>query len=179
MAEDEEEPPDDRFAFGGDSLTPEATDEDADPHTPEATDEDADPGASADGTPAEGPTDAGRPEGADDEGPLGDLAREVSDRRSGGTESGDLFEEAFTEMETEDVDVEEVWEDLEDGAVSRERRDTGEEPEVRVQDKHVCHGCEYFSEPPEMYCNHEGTEIREVVSVEQVEPPATKDADPH
>jgi hypothetical protein len=168
MADDESEPPDDRFVFGSDSITPEVSEESEESTAGETADGSEETG-SHQGDHSEAAEEGTDGDAGDDDGPLGGLAREVSGRRSASAESEDLFEEAFAEMDTADVDVEEVWADLEDGAVSREHGDAGDEPEVRVQDKHVCHGCEYFSEPPQMYCNHEGTEIREVVDAERYE----------
>jgi hypothetical protein len=73
-------------------------------------------------------------------------------------------------MEVGDVEVEEVWAELgSDDLTGESDADAESGPEVRVQDKHVCHGCEYFSTPPEMHCEHEGTEIREVADTEHYE----------
>lgn len=98
----------------------------------------------------------------DEEDPLADLAADVGERGNG--EGDDLFKEVFAEMETADLDPEEVWSELEGGD---EAADEGSD--VRVQHRSVCHGCKYFSTPPEMHCNHEGTEILEVVDTDHYE----------
>ncbi|MFB6218367.1 MAG: hypothetical protein ABEH77_04170, partial [Halobacteriaceae archaeon] len=100
------------------------------------------------------------------EDPLGDLAADVGGRDE--EELDAIFEEAFTEMEVEDVDADDVWEELERDETPAERAAEPEQ-EVRTQHKNVCHSCEYFSEPPSMHCTHEGTEIRRVVDADHYE----------
>lgn len=41
-----------------------------------------------------------------------------------------------------------------------------ESDETIVSTQHYCRSCEYFSEPPEVHCNHEGTTIVEFVDLE-------------
>lgn len=103
---------------------------------------------------------------AGEDGPLADLAADVGSRSE--EELDAIFEDAFTEMEVEDVDPDEVWEELDSESSTRERSGEGEQ-EVRTQSKSVCHGCEYFGEPPSMHCNHEGTEIRRVIDADTYE----------
>ncbi len=71
---------------------------------------------------------------------------------------GDPFEEdPFEPVETEAVDPDRAWEQLEDGADP-----TVEEPEgtvTEVSKRRYCERCEYFSPPPDVSCTHEGTEI--------------------
>lgn len=71
---------------------------------------------------------------------------------------GDPFEEdPFEPVETETVDPDRAWEQLEEGADP-----TVEKPEgtvTEVSKRRYCERCEYFSPPPDVSCTHEGTEI--------------------
>ena len=71
---------------------------------------------------------------------------------------GDPFEEdPFEPVETEAVDPDRAWEQLEGDADL-----TVEEPEgtvTEVSKRRYCERCEYFSPPPDVSCTHEGTEI--------------------
>jgi len=98
-----------------------------------------------------------------------DLEAPEFDRVEG--REGDPFEtvgDAFTEMDVEGVDADEVWEDLS----APERRESVTEQQGRTYaevSKHsYCEQCEYFSEPPEIDCSHEGTEIVEFLDMETV-----------
>ncbi|MFB6120317.1 MAG: hypothetical protein ABEJ68_04285 [Halobacteriaceae archaeon] len=96
-----------------------------------------------------------------EEDPLGGLADEVARRRESEETEPDVFDEAFEEMDF-DVDSEAVWERLTEG----ERPEMSPEGEERVVDKRsFCHRCEYFSDPPDIACGHEGTEIIELADV--------------
>jgi hypothetical protein len=78
---------------------------------------------------------------------------------------GDPFEGG--DWTAEDAD-ESVWEELS----TEPEVDTQQEDGRRVSEvnKHsFCEGCEYFTEPPEIACTHEGTEIRRFLDVETVE----------
>jgi hypothetical protein len=84
---------------------------------------------------------------------------------------GDPFEsigDAFTETEVEGVDPDEVWQRLSSaesaGSVTREAGRTYAE----VSKHSYCEQCEYFSEPPDVECSAEGTEIVEFLDMEQV-----------
>jgi hypothetical protein len=103
------------------------------------------------------------------EAPMADLARRVSE----GQEPPDLDEE-FEEVETPEIDADEVWADLEEGTddepvTTGERVDAAISGDVRVIPKRTCHTCPYFGAPPELHCTHEGTEIRSVVSPDEFE----------
>jgi len=115
----------------------------------------------------------GESEEAEGGGPLGDLASDVSRRRSDREAEGDLFETAFDEVGVDDVEIEEVWAELGATELSSEADEDGgrdrEQSDVQVQNKNVCHGCEHFSTPPEMRCNHDGTEIREITDTDHYE----------
>lgn len=113
------------------------------------------------------------PEGGADSGPAFDQTDDLEapefDRVEG--REGDPFEsvgDAFTEMDVEGVDADEVWENLS----SPERQESVSQQQGRTYaevSKHsYCEQCEYFSEPPEIDCSHEGTEIVEFLDMETV-----------
>lgn len=84
---------------------------------------------------------------------------------------GDPFEsmsDAFTEMEVQGVDPDEVWQRLSSaesaGSITREAERTYAE----VSKHSYCEQCEYFSEPPDVECSAEGTEIVEFLDMERV-----------
>lgn len=129
----------------------------------------------------------------DRDGPLGDIADEVADRMAEGTESpaDQLFEEVD---DVGEIDREALWrqvagEDILDDIEPRENGVTDHPPGgpsvrrpgettaadgVTVEERHervidkakYCHGCEYFSAPPDVHCTHEGTDIIELVDVD-------------
>jgi hypothetical protein len=79
-------------------------------------------------------------------------------------------DDVFAEM---DASVEAVSESdvlsLLDADDSPQEVDIGEVPDVEVDDEGLvvpkssyCERCEYFSEPPEVSCSHQGTEIHEL-----------------
>lgn len=77
-------------------------------------------------------------------------------------------ERAFEAMDVDDLDADQVWEALED-AQERGSVGTGEERTYAVVSKHsYCENCQYFTEPPEIACGHEGTEILEFPDLETV-----------
>ncbi|WP_135821062.1 hypothetical protein [Halostella litorea] len=101
-----------------------------------------------------------------DDAPLGDLAARVAERR----EERDAAAEAdlFTEQSAADVDRDRLWEQITgDDAADAPPEDRVEERDERVVSKRsYCQGCEHFSEPPDVRCGHDGTEILEVVDLD-------------
>jgi hypothetical protein len=112
--------------------------------------------------------------------PLSDLREDVERRRERG--GGDAFEELFADVDVDAVDEDDVWTELSSGespfvepdleafepvdGASGGRdgdadgsRDAGEDGDVRVVEKRLCHGCPHFADPPETACTHEGTTI--------------------
>ncbi|MFB6197800.1 MAG: hypothetical protein ABEI52_05950, partial [Halobacteriaceae archaeon] len=105
--------------------------------------------------------------GEEEDAPMEDLARRVAERGDA-PESGGEFEA----VETAEIDTEDVWADLEAGTsdepiTTGERVEGAEAGDVRIIPKRTCHTCPYFGEPPDLHCNHEGTEIIEVVNSEE------------
>lgn len=102
--------------------------------------------------------------------PLADLAADVDARRE--RSAGDVFEEAFAEQPYESIDEGSEWdasdedEESEFGAVG-EVIEAGEKTYV-VSKRNFCERCRYFSEPPDVHCTHDGTEIREFVDMDHV-----------
>lgn len=106
------------------------------------------------------------------EAPLSELARESQSTTE--SERSELFEE----VDVGDIDAEAVWEAVvEEGTPPEEAlgdlQDTAaaeaEAAEPAGVDEHVidkreyCQRCEFFSEPPDVSCTNEGTEILELV----------------
>lgn len=104
--------------------------------------------------------------------PLSDLAADVRERRE--REPDEDFGELFSEVEVGEVDGEAAWrellmEDEGEPLAIGERVETDEDRDVRVIENRTCHRCQYFGEPPELHCTHEGTEIRRVVDTDHYE----------
>lgn len=112
----------------------------------------------------------------DAEAPLESLAGELSEGELAATEE-DLFERE----ETPEVDREALWRQVADEETAEraiEEMDIDAEEtttdtataaggDERVVEKSTyCHVCPHFSNPPEVRCTHEGTEIVEAVDVE-------------
>lgn len=138
-------------------------------------------GAGAYGADGDGPPQGNREQGevadwSDDEGdgsdgmasddeklPLEDLADEVrSDWRE---DLGEVAEDAFIEVEVDEIDRESIWAELE-GVAETSFDHTGENEERVIPKRSFCHRCRYFAEPPDMSCTHEGTEIIELVDMD-------------
>ncbi len=99
----------------------------------------------------------------DREEPLGELAAKVG-RRSDDHDEGE-YDDLFVSENVGDLDSDLVWEELETGGISIDR--DLETVEHVVETSTYCERCEYFSEPPEVACGHEGTDIVDMVDVEQ------------
>lgn len=94
-------------------------------------------------------------------GPLGDV----------GTREGDPFEEmgrTFEEQEGGPIDPDVVWQELTSAESRGSVGDAQERTFADVSKHSYCEQCEYFSEPPDIHCSHEGTEIVEYLDMETV-----------
>ena len=115
--------------------------------------------------------------GTSDEGTAEDPAASAADEAPG---SGD---DPFEEMSVSEIDEETLWASLADDAgegpelsvgadttgESETRRTARAPPEPRehvVSKESYCQKCPHLSDPPELTCTHEGTEIIEVVDSE-------------
>lgn len=102
-----------------------------------------------------------------DDAPLSDLADEVARRRDLDPED---VEDVFEQMDAPEIDAEQLWERLAEGgdetvAFSRRVEDDVDR-DVRVIPKRTCQRCPYFTDPPEVGCTHDGTDILELVDVD-------------
>lgn len=104
---------------------------------------------------------------ADDD-PFGELA-EIDD-----PDTDIDIDELFEEMDTPEIDEDEVWEALFSDA---DPSALGPHPDVPapgaegmdavVEKDRYCQRCEYFSEPPDVACTNPETEIVELVGVDR------------
>jgi hypothetical protein len=81
---------------------------------------------------------------------------------------GDPFEDVFEEMDVGEIDPDTVWESIaaaeSEGPVSRQTDSLYAE----VSKHSYCEQCEFFSDPPDVHCSHDGTEILEFLDHETV-----------
>ncbi|SDQ15602.1 hypothetical protein [Halopelagius longus] len=112
----------------------------------------------------------------DDAAPLSDLADRVSERRRR-EESDDDADALFDEMSVGEVDEEALWASLADAAaaeathvgagaeesIEEVREDVPGYADHLVPKAEFCEQCPHLSDPPELGCDREGTEIVEVV----------------
>ncbi|MFC5279564.1 hypothetical protein ACFPM1_12470 [Halorubrum rubrum] len=120
---------------------------------------DADP----DGDLFSGPIGTGGRDGAD-----ADPFAELDDEGATPDPGGDPFER----IEVDEVDVDDVWnaleEDPDDVADAAFPEGDSREPTDHVVDKRTyCHRCPNFSDPPETACTHEDASILEAVGFEE------------
>ena len=111
------------------------------------------------------------------EGPLADVAAAVDERRArGGTD--DAYD-AFESVDVGDLDGEQLWEELAerdaaeaDSVAAPTRTDAADaadvesDRDVRTIPKGTCQGCPHLSEPPEVACTHDGTDILRMVDTD-------------
>ena len=96
---------------------------------------------------------------------------EQADVGTVGGREGDPFEamgDAFTEMDVEGVQPDEVWEQLTDAQSRGSVHEHQSRTYAEVSKHSYCEQCEHFSEPPAVSCSNEGTEIVEFLNVETV-----------
>ena len=101
----------------------------------------------------------------------GDATPEPASIDAGADREGDPFESsrsAFESMDVGEVDPDDVWEDLVAAKEAGSVADVGGTTYAEVSKHAFCEVCEYFSEPPEVACSHEGTEILEFLDTEHV-----------
>jgi hypothetical protein len=126
-----------------------------------ADDAESEPAAERDGASANGePTvpETGR------DGPLGDLAAGIDGRRERQTTADDAL---FDEVDVGEVDADELWSQVESEGPTVEPR--GDREVREVAKRKYCSQCPYFSDPPEVACSHEGTDILQQVDMEHFE----------
>lgn len=179
-----------------DRLAESAEDREGDPFE-YLTDPEADEGAGAgdrgprDEPTRPGPDDRGdRDEAAEDEAPVddpresqrreraaestGEQVTEVSEPSVGPADpearTGDPFsgESVFEEMDAAGLEPDQVWDELADAEERGSVADSVERTYAEVSKHSFCEVCEFFSEPPDVSCSNEGTEILEFVDMETV-----------
>lgn len=99
-------------------------------------------------------------------GPLGDMAEEVERRHA--EREAEPEDDLFESVDVGDVDSEALWEQVstEESTAQPEAATS----EVRVISKSkYCQRCEYFTDPPEVGCTHEGTTIRAEATMDEFE----------
>ncbi|CCQ34210.1 hypothetical protein HLRTI_000658 [Halorhabdus tiamatea SARL4B] len=92
------------------------------------------------------------------------------DRLGGGPRDGDPFEglgEVGGPQAGEQFN-DELWDDLSRSMAEPETEQRGQRRFAEVNKHSYCENCEYFSEPPDVECAHEGTDIVEFVDFETV-----------
>lgn len=110
--------------------------------------------------------------------PLEDLAERIRGKVAPADSEGpDVLDEPdvdtdalFTEEEPAPIDIDAIWQSIEsdwpgeDDTLGFDDTDA----EHVVSKRWFCEQCEYFSNPPEVRCSHEGTTILEFVGTEEV-----------
>lgn len=116
--------------------------------------------------------------------PLEDLARELDERRRSGSSTSPGAsastnadaDSLFESVDVDELDSEAVWDSLlsEDdpealggdaAAVSPD--DAGGRPEYVVSKREYCQRCQFFTDPPDVGCTYEGSEIVDVEDFER------------
>lgn len=126
------------------------------------TSDDADPtvaDANAD-QPGEDPT---QPGGSDADAPLSSVASSVAERRERAADQSD--DDLFSEESVPEIDTDVVWDRLDEEGPSELPGDVEQEFRV-IEKRSYCEQCPYFSEPPDVQCTHDGTEILELVDMD-------------
>lgn len=127
-------------------------------------DDDRSPGESSDDSSAEARGDTM---------PLEELADRVRNREPGEGDPMDLPQpeleddqlDPFEDRSVGSIDTGAIWESLD---ADEDRQEADFDREHVVSKQWYCERCEYFSEPPEVRCTHEGTVIVEFVKNDRV-----------
>ena len=105
---------------------------------------------------------------AAEDAPLGELAARVGERREQQASAADA--ELFTEQSATTVDRDHLWDQVAGPDAAEDAPGDGVDSshdERVVSKRSYCQGCEHFSEPPDVRCTHEGTEILEAVDLDR------------
>lgn len=101
--------------------------------------------------------------GRDADAPLSSLASSIEERRGQSADRPD--DELFSEESVPEIDADVVWDRLEDDDPP-ELPDQAERDVRVVEKRSYCEQCPFFSEPPEVSCAHDGTEILDLVDMD-------------
>jgi hypothetical protein len=86
-----------------------------------------------------------------------------------GGRAGDPFDDdVFEEMDAGELDPDEVWASIADAKERGSISGQAERTYAEVSKHRFCEQCEFFSDPPDVACTHEGTEILEFLDNETV-----------
>jgi len=96
--------------------------------------------------------------------PFEELQSDVGGAGSEDVDFDGLFAEMFTEEETGEIDADSVWEELEGGIDEGEA--SGEEHVVPT--RAFCAQCDHVTDPPDVRCTYEGSEIVEFIDKNNV-----------
>ncbi|WP_226479568.1 hypothetical protein [Natrinema amylolyticum] len=120
------------------------------------------------GSPTDGDTDPARDE-SDRSEPLADLAASIerTDESARSRSSAPDFDDLFDRRESVEIDGDRLWKRLEadgpDAVLSPDGPGATSAPddrEIREIDKRsYCQGCDHFTDPPAVACDHEDAEI--------------------
>lgn len=88
--------------------------------------------------------------------------------RTAGDSPFDAAEELFEEMEIDEIDRDTIWDRLTDARSEGSVADRIDNVVTEVSKHKFCEQCEHFSEPPDVACNHDGTQILEFVDMDTV-----------
>lgn len=145
--------------------------------------DDANDGTNPDSDDGSGPkpNDGTDPDNGDADAPLSDLAREMRERRERREREGDVVggdDDLFEQVDVGDIDSEAAWEALVEAEAaeqsvgvdrddqSADAPETEQDGETLVSKRAYCQRCPHFTEPPDVACTHEGTDIVEVVDTD-------------
>lgn len=99
--------------------------------------------------------------------PLSELTDDLAER-----EPTETDESLFHREGVDEVEAEAVWAELlmGEGDTTEAFEPTGVETigerEFQIVPTTLCHRCEFFGDPPELHCTHEGTTIHETVDMD-------------
>lgn len=121
-----------------------------------------------DDSPIDHEVDPGEGEPAADRGvPFAGLAAETRERRRRREGADD---DPFEQVEVSAIGDDELWELLDEvdpeddpGGAAERVGETDSRPEHVVSKREYCQRCRYLSDPPDLSCGHEGTDIVEAV----------------
>ena len=86
-----------------------------------------------------------------------------------GGRAGDPFEDdVFEEMNVAEMDPDEVWDSIAQAQEAGSVSERAERTYAEVSKHRYCEQCEFFSDPPDVSCSHDGTEILEFLDQETV-----------
>lgn len=103
--------------------------------------------------------------------PLGDLADRIRSRNEPSiAESADAAVDGlFQEEPFEGVESDDLWEAMDDATALGPEVEAGSSRNEHIIPKRgYCEGCEHFSAPPDIHCNHAGTSIIEFTDIDHV-----------